>query len=144
MDFLQRSLSHRRLFLELLWLRSIGTPSGMLKDAYGTKIGVWIELELWKQFLSFLENFQIWQWFCNATCSLLASGLWCSTCMECFRLKTLHKIHVHNDFTYLILENLFQSFFMLFLFNHDPITPKLAYLRLTRNIELIMCMKRFF
>ena len=110
MNFLQRSLSHRRLFLELLWLRLIGTPPRMLKDADGTKIAAWIDLKPWFQFLSFMRNFQFAMACLCAACSPFGIRSWFWSYREAIRLKILNKIHGHNGFWRFDFHDLFHIF----------------------------------
>ena len=53
---------------------SIGTPSGMLKDAYGTKIEAWIPPQTSFQCLSFKEKFQFAKACLGAAYDVLGLG----------------------------------------------------------------------
>ena len=144
-EFSWYSFIHGYQFKVFLLMLMIGTRSESLKEATGIKIGAWIDLETRFQFWVFYEKFQYAMELWGAACSLVqALGLCSSTCMERFRSRKLDKIQCIDDFTYLILENLFWIFFHVIWFNHDQILSKLAIINQARNIDLGMCIKRFF
>ena len=80
----------------------IGISSGMLKDADGTKIEAWIDLETGFQCLCFMEKFQFAKGSWGAACSLLALGLHSCICKEAIRLEKLIQIQGIHCFQYLI------------------------------------------
>ena len=131
------------------WFKGLGTvfliQARCLMSLEGNRMSflAWIDLQIGFQIWVFKQNFQVCVRISGAALLLLALGLHSVLMYEWSRSKKSIKnlgIHVLQD---LISKNLFKYFSCLFGTNHGQLSSILSKSSYARNIEYILCIKRF-
>ena len=131
------------------WFKALETwkPSQVrcLRSQEGDEMNflAWIDLYPCFQFSIFQPKTQVLFSMYGAAWSQWARGFPSVLMCECFRLRNLIKIHALMWKIFDLQTIIFQSFFMLFSSQSYPINFNSSLIWFARNIEDIICTKRF-